>query len=171
MQQRRFQESGSAGLYTPEQKRRRDESPWTLVQGLLAPLQFAVFLVSVFLVIRYLQTGEGFALAAASVVLKTVLLYAIMVTGSIWEKVVFGRYLFVPLFFWEDVVSMGVMALHTAYIVVLFTGWMSPEQQMYLALAAYVAYLVNAIQFILKLRAARRGAQGEAPMVPAGVVK
>ncbi len=36
----------SRPLYTPEQRRRRDASPWTLVQGVLAPLQFGVFLVS-----------------------------------------------------------------------------------------------------------------------------
>ena len=40
-----------------------------------------------------------------------------MVTGAIWEKVVFGRYLFAPAFFWEDVFSMLVLALHTAYLV------------------------------------------------------
>jgi 3-vinyl bacteriochlorophyllide hydratase len=73
-----------APLYTPEQRRRRDASRWTLVQGVLAPCQFAVFLVSLSLVLRCLATGDGFALAASSVVVKTILLYAIMVTGSIW---------------------------------------------------------------------------------------
>jgi len=85
-------------LYTPEQKRRRDESAWTLVQGVLAPLQFLVFLVSLGLVLRYLITGEGWEWATASVVLKTLVLYLIMVTGCIWEKVVFGVYLFAPAF-------------------------------------------------------------------------
>lgn len=142
-------------LYTEEERRRRDASPWTIVQGVLAPFQFLVFLVSLGLVIRYLATGEGFYAATISIVIKTVVLYAIMVTGSIWEKVVFGRYLFAPAFFWEDVVSMLVMALHTAYLVVLLWGIGSSEQQMLLALAAYAAYVVNAAQFVLKLRAAR----------------
>ena len=48
-------------LYTAEERRRRDASPWTLVQGVLAPVQFAVFLVSLCLVLRYLATGEGLA--------------------------------------------------------------------------------------------------------------
>ena len=46
-------------LYTAEERRRRDASPWTLVQGVLAPLQFVVFLVSTVLVWRCLATGEG----------------------------------------------------------------------------------------------------------------
>ena len=33
--------------------------------------------------------------------------YTIMVTGAIWEKVVFGQYLFAPAFFWEDVFSFA----------------------------------------------------------------
>jgi 3-vinyl bacteriochlorophyllide hydratase len=143
-------------LYTPEQRRRRDATKWTLVQGILAPIQFAVFLVSLFLVTRYLSTGGGFATATASIVLKTGLLYAIMVTGSIWEREVFGCYLFAPAFFWEDVFSFLVLALHTAYLVALFAGFGNPRQQMLLALAAYASYFVNATQFILKLRAARR---------------
>ncbi|MBS0530872.1 MAG: 2-vinyl bacteriochlorophyllide hydratase, partial [Proteobacteria bacterium] len=125
-------------------------------QGILAPIQFAVFLVSLFLVARYLSTGDGLATAAASVVLKTVLLYAIMITGSIWEREVFGCYLFAPAFFWEDVFSFVVLALHTAYLVALFANVGTPRQQMLLALAAYASYFVNATQFILKLRAARR---------------
>lgn len=143
-------------LYTPEERKRRDSSPWTLVQGILAPFQFLVFLVSLALVIRYIMTGEGFALATWSIVIKTLVLYTIMVTGAIWEKVVFGRYLFAPAFFWEDVFSMLVLALHTAYLAAVFLGWGTPLEQMILALAAYAAYVINAVQFVLKLRAARR---------------
>ncbi|WP_119354320.1 2-vinyl bacteriochlorophyllide hydratase [Azohydromonas sediminis] len=142
-------------LYTAEERRRRDESRWTVVQGVLAPVQFAVFLVSLALVLRFVASGEGYAAATWSIVVKTMLLYAIMVTGCIWEKVVFGRYLFAPAFYWEDVFSMLVLALHTAYLVALATGWLSPMQQMALALAAYAAYVTNATQFLLKLRMAR----------------
>lgn len=144
-----------APLYTPEQRLRRDASRWTLVQGLLAPLQFLVFAVSLGLVLRYLITGEGLAAATVSVVVKTVVLYTIMVTGSIWEKVVFDKWLFAPAFYWEDVVSMLVLALHTAYLVALFNDALGARGQMLLALAAYATYLVNAGQFIWKLRMAR----------------
>jgi len=142
-------------LYTPDERVRRDSTRWTLVQGLLAPIQFFVFLASVVLVVRYLQTGQGEAAATVSIVIKTLLLYTIMITGCIWEKVVFGRYLFAPSFFWEDVFSMLVLALHTAYLVALYTGSLPVREQMLLALSAYAAYIINAAQFILKLRAAR----------------
>jgi 3-vinyl bacteriochlorophyllide hydratase len=142
-------------LYTPEQRARRDASRWTLVQGVLAPLQFLVFLVSLALVLRYLASGSGYAAATAAVVVKTLLLYTIMVTGSIWEKVVFGRWLFAPAFFWEDVFSMLVLALHTAYLLALLGGWLAPAGLMALALAAYAAYAINAAQFLWKLRLAR----------------
>jgi 3-vinyl bacteriochlorophyllide hydratase len=142
-------------LYTPEERVRRDTTKWTLVQGLLAPVQFLVFLVSLGLVLRYLATGEGFAAATISVVIKTLVLYTIMVTGCVWEKVVFGRYLFAPAFFWEDMFSMLVLALHTAYLAAVFTGFGEAHGQMLLALAAYAAYVVNAAQFVWKLRMAR----------------
>lgn len=148
-----------APLYTAEERARRDATRWTLVQGLLAPLQFLVFGVSLVLVLRWFATGEGFVAATVSVVLKTALLYTIMVTGSIWEKVVFGRWLFAPAFFWEDVVSMAVLALHTAYLAALFTGALSPRGQLLLALAAYATYVVNAAQFVWKLRLARLDGQ------------
>jgi len=152
----------SSGLYTPQQRARRDATKWTLVQGILAPLQFAVFAVSLGLVLRYLSTGEGYAIATASVVLKTAILYLIMITGAIWEKVVFGQYLFAPAFFWEDVFSFGVIALHTLYLYGLFAATMAPQTLMLIALLAYGAYVINAVQFVLKLRAARLGSQATA---------
>mgnify|MGYP001803292299 CR=1 FL=1 len=145
----------SIPLYTAEQRRRRDETRWTLVQGVLAPIQFLVFLVSLGLVLSYLVSGGGYTAATVSGVVKTLILYLIMVTGAIWEKVVFGVYLFAKPFFWEDVVSMAVLALHSAYLFVVFTGTVDARTEMVIALAAYATYVVNAAQFVLKLRAAR----------------
>ena len=142
-------------LYTPEERLRRDSTYWTFVQGLLAPIQFFIFLGSLGFVLRYLFTGEGLEIANQSVVVKTLTLYTIMITGCIWEKVVFGRYLFAPSFYWEDVFSMLVLALHTAYLYAMYTQKLQGAELMYLALAAYATYVVNAGQFILKLRAAR----------------
>jgi 3-vinyl bacteriochlorophyllide hydratase len=151
-------------LYTPAERARRDASPWTLVQGVLAPVQFAAFLASLGLVVHCLATGEGSTAANASVVIKTLLLYTIMVTGAIWERQVFGVWLFARPFFWEDVFSMLVLALHSAYLVGLFSGALDTRALMWLALAAYAAYLVNATQFVLKLRAARLQMRGAAPL-------
>ena len=146
-------------LYTPEERWRRDHTAWTWVQGVLAPVQFLVFLISLVLVCRSLLWGEDSSWAELSVVVKTCLLYAIMVTGCIWEKVVFGQYLFAPSFFWEDVVSMLVMALHTAYLVAWWHDSLSANGLMWLALAAYATYVINAAQFLLKLRKARLQSQ------------
>jgi 3-vinyl bacteriochlorophyllide hydratase len=153
--QRTGSDKGAKALYTADERRRRDESRWTLVQGLLAPLQFLVFLISLALVLRYLATGLGENAADLSIVAKTLLLYTIMITGSIWEKVVFGRWLFAEAFFWEDVFSMLVLALHSAYLAMLFGGIGTADQRMLVALAGYAAYVINAGQFLLKLRAAR----------------
>ena len=125
------------------------------MQGVLAPTQFLVFLVSLFLVTRYLQTGAGEGAAIASVVAKTLFLYLIMITGAIWEREVFGRFLFAPAFYWEDVVSMLVLALHTTYLVALLSGQVDARHLAWLALVAYASYVINAAQFVIKLRAAR----------------
>lgn len=149
---------GPRDLYTPEQRSRRDRSPWTRVQAILAPLQFAAFAGSLLCVLHVLATGHGWRLAAASVVLKTAFLLAIMTTGAFWEKSVFGQYLFAPSFFWEDVIGFLVIGLHLASVVALFSASIPEGEAMLIALAAYAAYLINAAQFVLKLREARRSA-------------
>lgn len=147
-------------LYTPQQRARRDGTIWTLVQGVLAPVQFVVFLVSLVLVIRYMTTGLGYEAATASILLKTAVLYLIMVTGAVWEKIVFGQWLFAPAFFWEDVFSFVVIALHSLYIYGLLTSAFPPSTLMLIALAAYATYVINAAQFLWKLRAARLQSEG-----------
>lgn len=149
----------SRRLYSDAERARRDATRWTLVQGVLAPVQFFVFLVSAALVARYLLTGAGYDVATLSIIVKTGVLLTIMVTGAIWEKVVFGQYLFAPAFFWEDVFSFGVIALHLLYVFALLTGALAPVGLMYLALAAYAAYVINAGQFVWKLRMARLDAE------------
>jgi 3-vinyl bacteriochlorophyllide hydratase len=142
-------------LYTAQERARRDATIWTTVQAILAPLQFLAFAVSLVLVFRYLDTGRGYTLATVSILIKTAFLYGIMITGAIWEKVVFGKWLFARAFFWEDVFSMLVIALQTAYLAALLLHLGSPRDQMMIAIAAYAVYVVNATQFVLKLRAAR----------------
>ena len=148
---------GRPPLYDAEQRARRDRTVWTTVQAVLAPLQFLAFAVSLVLVLRFLATGSGYEAATWSVLVKTGFLYLIMITGAIWEKVVFGQYLFAPAFFWEDLFSFVVIALHTLYLWALFSGAVPAQGQLLIALAAYAAYVINAGQFLLKLRAARLG--------------
>ena len=86
---------------------------------------------------------------------KTAVLLLIMVTGAIWEKAVFGQYLFAPAFFWEDMVSFVVIALHLLYVYALLATDAPAYVQMYIALTAYTLYVINAVQFVWKLRRAR----------------
>jgi len=55
--------------------------------------------------------------------------------------------------------SFVVIALHTLYIYGLFAGTFAPQTLMMIALAAYATYVVNAGQFLWKLRAARLQAE------------
>ena len=142
-------------LYTKAQRERRDATKWTVVQGILAPVQFVVFLVSLWFVLRYMITGDGYAVASMSIVIKTLVLYTIMITGAIWEKTVFGQYLFARAFFWEDVVSFVVIVLHTLYLLLFFSGLVNSFSLMVVALLAYFVYVINAFQFLWKLRLAR----------------
>ena len=47
----------SPQLYTPDQKIRRDKSVWTMVQAVLAPLQFLVCFISIGFVLNYFRNG------------------------------------------------------------------------------------------------------------------
>ena len=145
----------STQLYTPDQKLRRDNSLWTKVQAVLAPLQFLVCFASIGFVVSYLYTGEGYLIATLSILFKTAILYLIMITGAIWEKEVFGQYLLAPAFFWEDIVSFFVIAIHTAYVLSLIMSLMDAEKLMWLALIAYLAYFINAAQFLIKFKLGR----------------
>jgi len=78
-----------------------------------------------------------------------------MYTGALWEHDVYGQYLFAPAFYWEDMVSMVVIALHTLYLGLYLTGLGSNSLLIAVAIAAYVTYVINAAQFVLKLRQAR----------------
>jgi 3-vinyl bacteriochlorophyllide hydratase len=57
---------------------------------------------------------------------------------------------------------MGVILLHSAYLALLVTGRGTPRALLLLALVAYAAYVLNAAQFVLKLRAARLQERAEA---------
>ena len=151
-------------LYTPSQRIIRDRTVWTKVQAILAPLQFIVCIISLTLVLRYLFTDEGYYIATVSIVVKSFLLFLIMVTGAIWEKVVFGQFLFAEAFFWEDVVSFFVIFFHGLYLYVLLSGDFLPTSQMLVALFAYFLYFINAFQFLRKLRLARKSGQKTASL-------
>lgn len=156
MMKRKIVDKNNVQIYSSQERVRRDETIWTLVQAILAPIQFFVFIISLFLVLRFLVTGLGYEAATISIVIKTIILYIIMITGAIWEKTVFGQYLLAKSFFWEDVVSFFVIAFHSLYLFVLFTNFLNQNYLIGIALIAYFIYLVNAIQFLIKFKLAKK---------------
>ncbi len=136
-------------MYTPEQLARREASPWTRVQIILAPIQFLAFLISFFLVVRYLITDHGLMAATISVWIKIALIWALTITGMLWEKDVYGHYFMAREFFWEDLGNLIAILTHNAYFVVQWLGW-DQRAVMLVMLFAYITYLFNAVQFIIK---------------------
>ncbi len=136
-------------MYTPEQLARRKASPWTRVQIILAPIQFLAFLISFFLVVRYLMTEQGYLAATISVWIKIGLIWALTITGMLWEKDVYGHYFMAREFFWEDLGNLIAILTHNAYFIVQWSGW-ERRSVMFVMLFAYITYLLNATQFIIK---------------------
>jgi 3-vinyl bacteriochlorophyllide hydratase len=144
------------GMYTPEQLARREASPWTRVQMILAPIQFIAFIISFILVAYYLVSGEAYVAATISVLVKIGLIWAITITGMLWEKDVYDHYFMAREFFWEDLGNLIAILTHNAYFVVQWLGW-SQRDVMIVMLVAYITYLFNAGQFLVKgIRSARQ---------------
>lgn len=136
--------------YTAEQIERRQSSRWTMVQIIGAPIQLLIFIVSLGFVIYSLSTdGQAFEITNATIIVKIITLYIMFITGMLWEKDVFGHYVFAPEFFWEDVVSSVLLTTHTAYLVALLAG--APKNLLLLIIiVAYLNYLFNALQYFIK---------------------
>jgi 3-vinyl bacteriochlorophyllide hydratase len=112
--------------------------------------------------VNYLATGNGLLAATASVIAQDPdPLHHHGHRRDLGETRV-RQYLFAPAFFWEDVVSMAVIALHTAYLAAGCSISAHRDRAAGIALAAYATYVINAAQFLLKLRAARRDEGGDA---------
>lgn len=144
--------------YTPEQMRRRQQSKWTIVQAILAPLQLLAFIVSVTLIIRYLSTGLDYEITTISILIKIALMWLITITGMFWEKEVFGQWFLAPQFFWEDLVNAVSLFLHNMYFVALLLG-ASERELVLVMLVAYTSYMVNFAQFLIRGLRARKQRQ------------
>lgn len=145
----------STPTYTAEQLEARDNSKWTIVQAILAPLQFVAFVISLGLVARYLTTGLGYEATTISVLIKIVLMWLITITGMIWEKEVFGQWFLAPQFFWEDALNAVALIMHNLYFGALLLGF-SEQDIMLVVLIAYVSYMVNFAQFFVRGLQARK---------------
>lgn len=151
--------------YTPEQMRRRQQSKWTIVQAILAPLQLLTFIISVILIIRYLSTGLDYEITTISILIKIALMWLITITGMLWEKEVFGQWFLAPQFFWEDVMNAISLILHNGYFIARLLG-ASERDLVLVMLVAYASYMINFAQFLvrgLRSRKQRQAAAGTAP--------
>jgi 3-vinyl bacteriochlorophyllide hydratase len=136
-------------MYTADQLRRREASRWTRVQIILAPIQFVAFIISFALVIRYLVTGNGYMAATISVWIKIALIWALTITGMLWEYDMFDHYFLAKEFFWEDIGNLIAIITHNLYFV---AQWMGADSRtvMWVMVFAYVTYLFNAVQFLAR---------------------
>ncbi len=149
--------------YTPEQLERRNKSVWTRVQGVGAGVHFMLFLASLFMVIRFVTTGQDYELTTAICVAKVLMLYFMTVTGMFWEKEVYGQYFLAKGMFWEDVGNIISLAGNTSYLVTLLVGAEKSVQMMAMGVAL-LTFLINFTQFAVRgVRAARqrRAAQAQ----------
>ena len=138
--------------YTPEQLEKRNTSVWTKVQAFLAPIQFVIFIAGLAVTLMY-KTGIGidnFTWVTIFVILKTFIFLLIFITGALFEKDVFGEYVFAPEFFWEDVGSSIAIVVHLSYFVLFYMG-LDENTLIWTALLAYLSYLINAAQFLFRL--------------------
>ncbi|NWJ44666.1 MAG: 2-vinyl bacteriochlorophyllide hydratase [Chloroflexi bacterium] len=136
--------------YTPEQYARRANSVWTKVQIWGAPFQFLVFLISLGFVIGTFFSDSLFDITNATIIFKILFLYFMCITGMFWEKDVFDHWYFAPQFFWEDFITTIVMVAHSIYLVALLFGVRDHKTLLLLVVIAYVSYLLNAAQYVLK---------------------
>lgn len=137
--------------YTPEQLRIRNRSVWTKVQIILAPIQFVVFLVGLILTyLHYVGVIENFQIVTYAIAVKTLFFIVLFVTGAFFEKEVFGKWVFSPEFFWEDVGSSIAMAIHFLYFFLAIMNF-SYETLIWCAFAAYLSYVLNAIQYLVRI--------------------
>ena len=143
-------------MYTPDQLRRREASRWTKVQIILAPIQFVAFIISFGLVIHYLITGDGYLAATISVWVKIALIWALTITGMLWEYDMYDHYFMAKEFFWEDLGNLIAIITHNLYFVAKGMG-ADERTVMWVMVFAYVTYLFNAAQFLVRgVRSARQ---------------
>jgi 3-vinyl bacteriochlorophyllide hydratase len=153
--------------YTPEQLRIRNSSVWTTVQLTLAPIQFLVFIGGVVITALYSAgTIQDFAWVTYAILVKTLFFIILFATGAIWEKEVFGMWVFSPEFFWEDVGSTIAIAVHFLYFVFAAMN-SSKEILVWAAYAAYFTYVANAAQYLIRIYLEKRN---EARLKESGVI-
>ncbi len=147
---------------------RRDASIWTRIHPIFAIGQLGIFLVSVVLLVLFAFHVVPFTAVYLSVLMKIACMVGAIVTGSLWERDVFGPWWFADDFFIEDVMTVNVFLLHVGVVVTYFVQ--SPDLRAVLALLvfSYAVYALNVGQYIFRHMGMRGQAAGAAAPVATG---
>ncbi len=130
-------------------RERRDASIWTAIHPIFAIGQLGVFLVSLVLLGLYFAHDVPFLTVHVSVLTKIAFMIGAVITGSLWEHDVFGKWWFAHEFFIEDVMTLNVFLLHIGYLVVVY-AWPENTRAILAMLGmAYAVYGLNVGQYIL----------------------
>ena len=128
---------------------RRNASTWTLIHPIFAIGQLGVFLVSLVLLALYFAHDVSFRAVHASVLIKIAFMIGAVVTGSLWEHDVYGKWWFAHEFFIEDVMTANVFLLHIGYLITIYAFPGSMRASLAMLGVAYLAYGLNVGQYIL----------------------
>lgn len=110
--------------------------------------QLGVFLLSLVLLALYALHLIPFADVQLSVLTKIAFMIGAVVTGSLWEHDVYGRWWFAHEFFIEDVMTANVFALHVAYLVVYYVWPANTTAILVMLGMAYLVYGLNVLQYV-----------------------
>ncbi len=129
---------------------RRAASIWTTIHPLFAIGQLLAFFVSLGLLIAYFRHAVPFHTVHVSVLIKIGLMVGAVISGSFWERDVFGWWWFAPEFLAEDVMTLMVFVLQLTYLAMtwLHPGRMGPIVAV--LCFAYAVYVANVAQYIHK---------------------
>jgi 3-vinyl bacteriochlorophyllide hydratase len=149
-------------------RKRREASIWTSIHPFFAIGQLGVFMVSLVLLGLYFLHVVSFATVHLSVLIKIAFMIGAIVTGSLWERDVFGTWWFAQEFFVEDVMTANVFGLHILYLIAYYALPSNRGASLALLGLAYLIYGLNVGQYILshvrftRSNTARRGHGKEA---------
>jgi 3-vinyl bacteriochlorophyllide hydratase len=127
---------------------RRKASIWTLIHPLFAIGQLLAFLVSVGLFFAYLCGKVPFHAVHVSVLVKIGLMIGAVLTGSFWERDVFGYWWFAPEFLFEDVMTLVVFITQMSYLAMVIAHPQMMTVILGILSFAYLVYLANVAQYI-----------------------
>jgi len=124
------------------------KSKWYKVVMIIAGVQLLAYFVGFYLVISFLLHGNFYTAATVAVIVKIVLMWAVTITGMLWEKDVIDKYFLGKEFFWEDIGNLVAIITHNAYFVFAALDF-SKTAIMQVMLFAFITYLFNFVQWII----------------------